>query len=162
MAEPQWLTAEQQHMWRAFQRMRRALDRGLERQLADEAGLSSTDFEVLVALSEASPRELRARDLVQMLSWDRSRLSHHLRRMEQRGLVERRDCPGDARGTIIVLTPPGWSVIEAAAPAHVAVVRSFVFDVLTPAEVQTFTVLAERISDQIARTSADPCVGSAT
>ena len=157
MADAQWLTTEEQRMWRGFHRMRRALDRGLERQLADGAGLSSADFEVLVPLSEAPDRRLRARELGRMVSWDRSRLSHHLRRMELRGLVERLECPGDARGTIIALTSAGWSLIQAAAPAHVAAVRSYVFDVLTPAEVLTFADLTERIADQIARTTADPC-----
>lgn len=146
-------------MWRSLHRMRRALDRGLERELADGAGLSTADFEVLVPLSEAPERRIRARELARMVNWDRSRLSHHLRRMEQRDLVERLDCPGDARGTIIALTPGGWSLIQAAAPAHVAAVRSYVFDVLTPAEVLTFTDLTERIADQVARLTADPCTG---
>ena len=157
MTEAQWLTTPEQRMWRSFHRMCRALDRGLERQLADGAGLSSADFEVLVPLSEAPDRRLRARELGRTVNWDRSRLSHHLRRMEQRDLIERLDCPGDARGTIIALTPGGWSLIQAAAPAHVAAVRAYVFDVLTPAEVQTFTDLTERIADQIAGTVADPC-----
>jgi DNA-binding MarR family transcriptional regulator len=161
MSDVQWLTTEEQRMWRAFHGMRRALDRGLERELADEAGLSSADFEVLVPLSEAPDRRLRARELGRMVSWDRSRLSHHLRRMERRGLVERLDCPGDARGTIIALTGAGWSLIQAAAPAHVAAVRSYVFDVLTPDDVVTFTNLTERIADQIARVSADPCPAGA-
>ncbi len=160
MAEAQWLTTQEQRMWRSFHRMRRALERGLERQLAVGAGLSTADFEVLVPLSEAPERRMRARELGRMVSWDRSRLSHHLRRMEQRDLVERLDCPGDARGTIIALTPGGWSLIQAAAPAHVAAVRSYLFDVLTPAEVLTFTDLTERIADQIARLTADPCNGN--
>jgi DNA-binding MarR family transcriptional regulator len=157
MAPTQWLTTQEQRMWRSYHQMRRALDRGLERELADGAGLSTADFEVLVPLSEAPQRRLRARDLGRMVSWDRSRLSHHLRRMEQRGLVERLDCPGDARGTIIAVTPAGWSLIQAAAPAHVAAVRSYLFDVLTPAEVLTFTELTERITAQIVRSTADPC-----
>jgi DNA-binding MarR family transcriptional regulator len=156
MTRTRWLTTQEQRMWRSFHQMRRALDRALERQLADGAGLSTADFEVLVPLSEAEQRRLRARDLGRMVSWDRSRLSHHLRRMEQRGLVERLDCPGDARGTIIALTPAGWSLIQAAAPAHVAAVRSYVFDVLTAAEVAIFTDLTERITARIARTAADP------
>ena len=76
-------------MWRAFHRMLRVLDRGLERQLSEEAGISGADFEVLVPVSEAADQQLRARELVRILSWDRSRLSHHLRRMERRGLIRR-------------------------------------------------------------------------
>ncbi len=149
-----WLSADEQRMWRSFHRMRRSLDRGLERQLAGEAGLSAADFEVLVPVSEAPGRQLRARELVRMLSWDRSRLSHHLRRMEQRGLIDRLECPSDARGTIIALTASGWKVVEAAAPAHVATVREYVFDVLSPQEVVAFTELVERIADRVAQVDA--------
>lgn len=159
--QPPWLSDAEQRMWRSFQAMRRALDRGLERQLFDEAGLSAADFGVLVPVSEAPEHRLRARELVRILSWDRSRLSHHLRRMEQRNLIERLDCPGDARGTIIALTPAGWDVIQGAAPAHVATVRSYVFDVLTPAEVAVFTELTERIADRIATVGSAPCAGGA-
>ena len=157
-AQP-WLSDDEQRMWRAFQAMRRALDRGLERQLFDESGLSSADFEVLVPVSEAPEHRLRARELVRMLNWDRSRLSHHLRRMEQRNLIERLDCPGDARGTIIALTPTGWEVIQGAAPAHVSTVRSYIFDVLSPQEVATFTELTERISARIAQVALSTCAG---
>ena len=149
-ARTPWLSGDEQRMWRSYQALRRSLDRGLERQLSDEAGLSAADFGVLVTVSETPDHQMRARELVRILNWDRSRLSHHLRRMEQRNLIERRDCPGDARGTIIVLTQSGWTVIQSAAPAHVRTVRSYVFDVLTPAEVAVFTELAERISARIA------------
>ena len=144
-------------MWRSFHVMRRALDRGLERQLFEESGLSSADFGVLVPVSEAPERRLRARELVRILNWDRSRLSHHLRRMELRNLIERLECPGDARGTIIALTPTGWDVIQGAAPAHVATVRSYIFDVLSPDEVATFTELSERISERIAQVTRSTC-----
>jgi DNA-binding MarR family transcriptional regulator len=153
--DARWLDAEEQRMWRSYHRMRRALDRGLERQLADESGISGADFDVLVPVSEAPQRQLRARELVRMLNWDRSRLSHHLRRMEQRNLIERLECPSDARGTIIALTPAGWELIQSAAPAHVATVRRLVFDVLSPADVAVFTELAERIADRVANTAAD-------
>ena len=156
-----WLSGDEQRMWRSFHRMRRLLDRGLERQLAGEAGLSAADFEVLVPLSEAPHRQLRARELVRMLSWDRSRLSHHLRRMEQRGLIDRLECPGDARGTIIALTARGWKIIEAAAPAHVAAVRRYIFDVLSPPEVAVFTELVERIADRVAQVAAPACAEEA-
>jgi DNA-binding MarR family transcriptional regulator len=140
-------------MWRAFVAMHRNLDRQLDRQLT-EAGLSAADYELLVPLSEAPDDELRARDLGRMIGWDRSRLSHHLRRMEQRGLVGRRDCPTDARGTMIKLTPAGRHAVEAAAPGHVATVRRFLVDLLSPEEIEVLGAIAARIRD---RAADEPC-----
>jgi DNA-binding MarR family transcriptional regulator len=99
--------------------MRRRLDTALEQQLG-EAGLSSADFQLLVPLSEAPDDRLRARDLGKAGMWDRSRLSHQLRRMEQRGLICRCVCPEDARGTHGRAYPAGRAAVEAAAPGHIA------------------------------------------
>ena len=76
-------------MWRGFQGMWRNLDRTVERDLMDRAALSAADFSILVPLSEAPDRRLRARDLGRLLDWDRSRLSHQIRRLEQRELLPR-------------------------------------------------------------------------
>ena len=80
MTETRWLNEQEQRMWRGSQRMWRNLDRSLERDLIDRAGLSTADFSVLVPLSEAPEHRLRARDLGCALDWDRSRLSHQIRR----------------------------------------------------------------------------------
>ncbi len=134
-------------MWRAFYEMRRHLDRVIERQLA-ETGLSSADYDLLSPLSEAPPGGLRARDLGNLVGWDRSRLSHQIRRMEQRGLLIRRECPTDARGTVIDLTQAGRAAIEAAAPGHVDNVRRHFVDLLSPEEVDTMTAIATRVLDR--------------
>lgn len=131
-------------MWRAFYAMRRSLDRAIERQLTG-AGLSSADYELLVPLSEAPGHELRARDLGRQVDWDRSRLSHQLRRMEQRGLVVRHECENDGRGTMITLTGQGLSAVVAAAPGHVATVRAHFVDLLTEDEIDTLTDVANRV-----------------
>ena len=132
-------------MWRAYQVMQRDLERTLERDLLERSGLSNADFAILVQLSEAPQRRLRARDLGQQLDWDRSRLSHQIRRMEQRGHVERQDCPTDARGTFIQLTDQGWNVIVRAAPMHVAAVRANLFDALSGSEVAALHAIADKI-----------------
>lgn len=134
MTEPRWLSDEEQRSWRALQEMTAALDRRLGDDLAAHSGLSAADYGVLVCLSEAPDGQLRARDIAAALAWEKSRLSHHLTRMEGRGLVERRECPTDARGAFVVLTPAGRAAIEAAAPRHVEDVRRWVVDVLTPAQ----------------------------
>ncbi len=133
-------------MWRAFVGMRRALDLAVERQLA-EAGLSTADYELLVPLSEAPGLVLRVRDLGRTVAWDRSRLAHQLRRMEQRGLVSRFECPTDARGTMVRLTDKGREVIESAAPGHVETVRRHLVDLLTPDEIDAILRISERVID---------------
>jgi DNA-binding MarR family transcriptional regulator len=154
---PRWLDQEEAATWRAFLRMRRALERGLDRQLLAESGLSAADYQVLVPLSEAPSQELRARDLGRDADWERSRLSHQLRRMESRGLIERRECPTDARGTIIVLTASGAAAIKEAAPAHVDWVRRNFIDLLDREELACLHGVSERILDNLAASSCSPC-----
>ena len=140
-------------MWRSFLEMRAALDAIIERQLND-AGLSGADYALLVPLSEAPEGVLRVRDLGRAVGWDRSRLSHQLRRMEQRGLVMRFDCPSDARGTMVQLTPEGRRAIEAVAPGHVETVRLNFVDLLSGDELDTLAAVSARVRDQIARVAS--------
>jgi DNA-binding MarR family transcriptional regulator len=140
------LDEREARMWRAFYDMRRHLEKAIERQLT-EVGLSSADYDLLVPLSEAPGEGLRARDLGNHVGWDRSRLSHQLRRMEQRGLITRHDCPTDARGTVIRLSPAGRKIVEVAAPGHVETVRRHFIDLLSPAEMDILTAISTRIRD---------------
>jgi DNA-binding MarR family transcriptional regulator len=149
MTETRWLNDQEQRMWRGFQGMWRNLDRAVERDLMDGAALSAADFSVLVPLSEAPDRRLRARDLGRYLDWDRSRLSHQIRRMEQRELLTRSSCPTDARGTFIELTEHGWELLQQAAPGHVQAVRANFFDVLTNADVVALEDISRRVNDRI-------------
>ena len=142
-------------MWRSFQGMWRNLDRTVERDLMDRAALSAADFSILVPLSEAPEHRLRARDLGLLLDWDRSRLSHQIRRMEQRELLTRSKCPTDARGTFIELTNHGWEMVQQAAPGHVQAVRANFFDVLTDADVVALEDIARRVNDRIASLNLD-------
>ncbi|MBB2915442.1 DNA-binding MarR family transcriptional regulator [Streptosporangium becharense] len=149
MTEPRWLSDREQRMWRAFQDMRRRLEAVTGRQL-DEVGLSAADYSLMVPLSEAPGRRLRARELRRGIGWDRSRLAHQMRRMEQRGLIVREDCPGDARGTVIKLTDEGMRAIVAAAPGHAETVRRHFVDLLTDEEIDTLTTISERVLRHIA------------
>jgi len=163
MTQARWLNEQEQRMWRSFQGMWRNLDRAVERDLMDGAALSAADFAVLVALSEAPDRRLRARDLGRCLDWDRSRLSHQIRRMEQRELLIRSSCPTDARGTFIKLTNHGWELVQQAAPGHVQAVRANFFDVLTDADVAALEDISRRVNDRIASLNLDhdPCAKAA-
>jgi DNA-binding MarR family transcriptional regulator len=152
MAEPRWLDQREAHLWQAYRDLQRKLRNALDRQLVHDAGLSGAEYALLVPLSEASGRRLRARDLGNMVGWDRSRISHQLSRMEHRGLVTREPCPGDARGSIVRLTPAGRSAIEAAAPNHVATVRRFFLDPLSDDERDTLATLFDRLLAGLADT----------
>ena len=136
---PRWLTDDEQRAWRAYIRLAQLLMRQLDRDLT-EYGLNGRDYEILVELSEAPEQRLRMTDLADATSQSRSRLSHQISRMEQRGLVRRDDCEGDKRGTFAVLTQGGAEAIGRAAPSHVQNVRRHFVDRLSPgqlAEVRT-------------------------
>jgi DNA-binding MarR family transcriptional regulator len=132
MANPPWLDPEEQHAWRRYLRMQSHLQRRLGQQLQRDSGLSVADFEVLVNLSEAPEGRLRAYELSAELQWEKSRLSHHLTRMQKRGLIDREDCVDDARGAFVVLTAEGRRTIEDAAPLHASEVRTRFIDALSP------------------------------
>ncbi|GAA2887625.1 MarR family transcriptional regulator [Streptosporangium fragile] len=155
MTDPRWLNEREQRMWRAFRDMNRRLEAVMGRQL-DEAGLSPADYSLLVPLSEAPGRRLRARELRRGIGWDRSRLAHQMRRMEQRGLIAREECPGDARGTVIRLTGEGLRAIEEAAPGHAETVRRHFVDLLTDEEIDTLTAIADRVLRRIAADGRPP------
>jgi DNA-binding MarR family transcriptional regulator len=112
--------------------MRRVLDAQLNRELERDSGLSEPDYDVLSNLSEQPGRRMRARELGARLQWSSSRLTHHIKRMERRGLVRREECADDARGADVELTDAGLASIESAAPAHVASVRRHFIDHLAP------------------------------
>jgi DNA-binding MarR family transcriptional regulator len=123
-----WLSDDEQRTWRTYLRMSSLLPVALNRELQQDSGLTLPEYEVLVQLSEAPQHRLRPFQICEALSWEQSRLSHQLTRMERRGLVTRRECEADGRGAFIELSPDGADAIGAAAPRHVAAVRRLVFD----------------------------------
>ena len=145
MAEVRWLNDRQQRAWRLFLHMHAQLTARLHRELQNDAGLSHSDYAVLVALSDVSPELLRVLELGTNLQWEKSRLSHQLRRMEQRGLVERRECPSDGRGALIGLTDKGRETLEGAAPGHAEAVQRLVFDGLTEQQVEALATISETV-----------------
>lgn len=101
------------------------------RALARDNGLSGAEFAVLVCLSEHPDRQMRVLELATALQWEKSRMSHQLRRMGERGLIDRNDCGDDRRGSYVRISDEGLRAIEAAAPRHVELVRSIFVDPLT-------------------------------
>ncbi len=113
--------------------------------LVADSGLSDADYMVLVNLSEAQGHRVRMNDLATRLNWSKSRLSHHLARMQARGLVERDECPSDGRGAFAVLGACGLAEIQRAAPLHVESVRRHFIDVLDAKQLDQLTGIAERV-----------------
>lgn len=149
MTETRWLNDEEQRMWRRYRHMNQLLELATERQLQRDASMSQSDYAVLVTLSEADGRGLRARELGASLGWDRSRVSHQVRRMEGRGLVAKSECAEDGRGTIVTLTGAGSEAITTVAPKHVAKVRELFVDALSADEVAVLTEIYERVIARI-------------
>lgn len=140
-----WLTDEEQVTWRAFLALEHHVGRAIDRQLA-EAGVSTADFQLLVPLSEAEGGEVRSCDLAAIVGWERSRLSHQIKRMEARDLITRHEVAGDARGTLIRITDSGRATIERVAPGHVATVRRHFVDKLEPGDHDVLRRLSEKVT----------------
>lgn len=143
--ESQWLDEREQRAWRGFLDMHALVNRSLATQLQRDTDLSLADYGVLVTLSEANEGELRSFAIADILQWEASRLSHQLRRMEVRGLIERRSCPEDRRGVNIAITEAGRCAIAKAAPLHVAEVRRVFIDRLDGAHLDALADAAERV-----------------
>jgi DNA-binding MarR family transcriptional regulator len=140
-----WLSEAEQRAWRGLLQMTTKLEARLNRELQEAGGLSLADYEVLVPLSEAPQGRLRVFELASDLGWERSRLSHHLGRMQRRALVTREDCAADRRGAFVVLTDQGRTAIEEASPAHVETVRRLVFEGLSAEQVRSLQILTESV-----------------
>ncbi|MFF7331726.1 MarR family winged helix-turn-helix transcriptional regulator [Streptomyces sp. NPDC090306] len=124
------------------------------RSLQSAFGLSAADYSVLAELTRVPGSRLRIQELVRVLGWESSRLSHHLARMESRGLVLRETCAEDRRGTTVVVTRQGLEAIEAAAPRHIEDVRRIFLDHLTPGQVALLAEIAEQVIERNTRGDA--------
>ncbi|MEE1804716.1 MarR family winged helix-turn-helix transcriptional regulator [Streptomyces sp. NPDC101062] len=144
-ATPHWLTSEQKVAWDSFIRMQETLIGRLSRLLQADSQMSASDYVVLVSLTERGGGRMRFLDLAKLVEWEKSRMSHQVRRMTTRGLVAREDCPDDGRGAFVVATPAGYRAIEEAAPLHVEHVRRLFIDALTPEELDTLGRISSRV-----------------
>lgn len=142
-----WLTAREQHVWRRYLTATSRLQTAMHRQLQQDCELSLADYDVLVALFDGG--EQRVNELAEALSWEQSRLSHQIRRMRARGLVQRRDSGDDRRGASVSLTDGGLTALRTAAPGHVELVRSAVFEGLSPAQLKVFDEVLESMLQRV-------------
>lgn len=132
MTGTRWLTAEEQRAWRSYLEATYLLMDALDRQLQQDAGIPHGYYEILVRLSESPDRSMRMSRLADLTRSSRSRLSHAVARLEERGWVERVDCATDRRGQLAHLTDDGFAALADAAPGHVETVHTHFVDPLTP------------------------------
>ena len=144
-----WLTPDEMRAWVRLAGVMELLPAVLDSQMRRDAGLTQFEYYVLAMLSEASDRTLRMTGLAARTNATLPRLSHVVRRLADRGLVERFPCPGDGRATNVRLTDAGFSTLEAAAPGHVATVRDYVFDALTPEQVDQLAAIAGALLNRL-------------
>ncbi|MEV6751280.1 MarR family winged helix-turn-helix transcriptional regulator [Streptomyces sp. NPDC051214] len=146
---PRWLTSEQKAAWDSFIRMQETLIGRLSRRVQADSHMSASDYIVLVSLTERGGGRMRFLDLAKQVEWEKSRMSHQVKRMMKRGLVDREECPDDGRGAFIVATPAGYKAIEDAAPVHVAHVRRLFIDALTQEELDTLARISNRVLEHM-------------
>jgi len=154
VADVEGLNESEARAWRGYQRMRTLLTAQLARDLSHDSDLSEPDYTVLSNLSEAEGHRWRLNELSARMLWSKSRLSHHIARMEERGLVTREECATDGRGAFVVLTRQGMRAIERAAPSHVASVRRNLIDLLTPAEIDALAAISQKVVAHLSRQTA--------
>ena len=147
--ETRWLSESEQDLWRTIREFLWLFPSAMDRQLMRDSQMQSGEYSVLAVLSEATDPSLRPADVAEVLRWDRSHLSHLLRRMEGKGLISRCSDETDRRGHQIALTELGQSTIENAAPSHVTFVRETLFDSLDSTERQALETALPKILESI-------------
>lgn len=142
-----WLTAHEETVWRRWLAVSSRIPAALSSQLQSDSGLSLQDYDVLVMLNDSESSSCRITELAGLLDWERSRMSHHLTRMEKRGLIARSAAPDDGRAQLAQLTEAGRQALAAAAPGHLGAVRRSFFDALDAQDIEDL----DRITSRIAR-----------
>lgn len=130
-----WLSASEQKAWRAYLEATTLLFDALDRQLQRDAGIPHAYYEILVRLSESECRSMRMSELADATRSSRSRLSHAVARLEERGWLKRVECATDKRGQLAVLTDAGYAALVDAAPGHVEAVRKHMIDQLSAEQI---------------------------
>ena len=144
-----WLDEREQELWRGWIAASMLLPDRLSRDLQEQHGLTGTDYQILVELSESAERRMRMSTLADRTLLSRSRLSHQVDRMAKAGLVERQECEQDGRGMFAVLTDHGWQTIVKAAPDHVESVRRNLLDRLTREEFEAFGSACIKVAEAL-------------
>jgi DNA-binding MarR family transcriptional regulator len=157
MSEVRWLNEREERAWRSLQLMQMRLNAQLARDLAARSELSYQDYMVLVALTAQPEGRMRLFELGHQLGWEKSRLSHQVTRMADRGLVEKLKCPSDLRGAVVGVSARGRDEISAAAPGHLEAVRRLFVDLLAAEQLDTVAEVCERVLAAVAEEELRTC-----
>jgi DNA-binding MarR family transcriptional regulator len=149
-----WLSPEERAAWVRLIAVLELLPGALDSQLRRDAGLTHFDYGVLAMLSEAPGRTLRMTELAGYTNATLPRLSNVVKRLVDRGFIERLTCPGDRRATNVRLTEAGHEKMVASAPGHVDAVRDYVFDSLSPDQVGQLAEITGIMLDRLDPTGA--------
>lgn len=147
--ETRWLDPREQAAWRAYIMGTELLLHRLDRELRESNGISLSEYEILVRLSESPQHSMRMAILADSVSHSRSRITHTVARMERAGLVTRQQCDADGRGIEAVMTAAGRAVLEAAAPHHVEAVRANLIDLATCEDFEALGRIFNDVSDRL-------------
>lgn len=139
MTQPRWLDETEAAAWRAFLFTSHLLERRIEEQLKSAAGLTHSQYEILVRLADAPDRQMRMTELARDVVVTKSALTYQITQLEKLALVKRTTCPSDDRGVLAVITDEGMHCLRRIAPGHVEVVREFLIDRLTREELAMMT-----------------------
>lgn len=135
--------------WREFIETTEALRSALGARLQSESGISLQDYAVLLALREAPGRSLRSSELADAVGWERSRLSHHIARMEKRAMVVRKGQAGDGRGSCVYLSEQGADVLRRASVPHLRAIGELFVDALTPEQIAAAAHIARALAARL-------------
>jgi DNA-binding MarR family transcriptional regulator len=155
VSETRWLTADEQRAWRAYLDATQLLFEALDRQLQRDAGMPHGYYEILVRLSESPSRSMRMSQLATLTRSSRSRLSHAVARLEEKGWVRRGECATDRRGQVAQLTDEGFAVLAQAAPDHVAAVRAHLIDRLSSEQISQLESIGAAVRDGLVPAECD-------
>lgn len=142
-------SASELAIWREYVETSEQVKRTLSTAFHETSGISPGDYAVMLALSEAPEKTLRSSDVADVVGWERSRLSHHLRRMEERGLITRGAVDGDARGAGVTLTDTGSRIFRSSSSSHLRLIREVFVDAFTPAQLDVMRILTATLHQHL-------------
>jgi len=143
------VSPEDWELWRDYFRGGRELVAALDKRLQADAGISHPEYLLMLSLWEAPDHSLRTGELADELSWEKSRVSHQVTRMEARGLVARRECETDARGVWVELTPEGSRMLLRATRDHTDAIREWFLELMSDEEKRVLGAVAKRMRETL-------------
>jgi DNA-binding MarR family transcriptional regulator len=155
------LNEDETRAWQAFVAASALLNRRLDQQLRDDAGLSHLQYEILVRLADAPGRAMRMTDLADAVLNSKSGLTYQVSQLERAGLVDRQACKFDERGVFAALTDQGMETLRRAAPGHVATVRELLIDALTPDQLAVIAAGLGEVARRLQAEQARPTEATA-